>query len=144
MANFLVLMERSAMSDRQKRVSLTQEVVRILRNTMRTLPEDVKKSLLSEFSLRMKMSGYSAKFRLEVISCGMVGYEKQLARDEAGTCPLYRPKGYMEEERKKKKMLKRTSWYRPFTSILFCPPSPGSELAVRLRKVVEEETKGKD
>ena len=144
MANFLVLMERSAMSDRQKRVSLTQEVVRILRNTERSLPEDVKNTLLSEFSLRMKMSGYSAKFRLEVITCGVACYEKQLAREEAGTCPLYRPKGYLEEERRRKRMLKKRSWYRPFTTVLFCPPSPGSKLALELRKVVEEETRGKD
>ena len=67
-ANFLVLMERSAMSDRQKRVSLTQEVIRILRNTKKELPDSVKNDLLSEFSLRMMMSGYSEKFRLEVIS----------------------------------------------------------------------------
>ena len=32
MANFYVLMERSAMPSRTKRVSLVQEVVRILRN----------------------------------------------------------------------------------------------------------------
>ena len=57
MSNFLVLMERSAMSDRQKIVSLTQELVRILRNTKRNLPEYVRNTLLSEFSLRMKMSG---------------------------------------------------------------------------------------
>ena len=75
-----------------------------------------------------------------VISCG----EKQLTRDDAGTCPLYRPKGYMEEERRKKKTLKRTSWYRPFTSVLFCPPCPGSKLAMEIRKVIEEETKGKN
>lgn len=67
-SNFLVLMERSAMSDRQKRVSLTQEVIRILRNTKKELPDSVKNDLLSEFSLRMMMSGYSEKFRLEVIS----------------------------------------------------------------------------
>ena len=30
-----------------------------------------------------------------MISCGVVCYEKQLARDEAETCPLYRHKGYM-------------------------------------------------
>ena len=71
-------------------------------------------------------------------------YEKQLARDEAGTCPLYRPKGYMEKERKRKKILKRTSWYKPFMTVLFCLPSSGSKLALELRKVVKEETKGKD
>ena len=142
-SNFLVLMERSAMSDRQKRVSLTQEVIRILRNTKKELPDSVKNDLLSEFSLRMMMSGYSEKFRLEVISSGVAGYEKQLARAAAGTCPLYRPKGYEKEERRKKNLIKKRSWYKPFSTVLFCPPSPGSILAKELRKVAEEETRGK-
>ena len=89
------------------------------------------------------MPGYSEKFRLEVISSGVAGYEKQLARAEAGTCPLYRPKGYMKEERRKKKLIKKRSWYKPFSTVLFCPPSPGSQLAKELRKVAEEETRGK-
>ena len=142
-ANFLVLMERSAMSDRQKRVSLTQEVVRILRNTKQDLPDSVKNGFLSEFSLRMKESGYSERFRLEVISSGVAGYEKQLARAAAGTCPLYRPKGYKAEERSRKKLISKKSWYKPFSTVLFCPPTPDSQLATELRKVVELETKGK-
>ena len=93
--NFLMLMERSAISDRQMRVSLTQEVIRILRNTKEELLASAKNDLLSEFSLRMKLSGYSEKFRLEVMSCGVAGYEKP------GICPLYRHKGYIKEERRK-------------------------------------------
>jgi len=129
-------MERSAMSDRQKRVSLTQEVIRILRNTKKELPDCVKNDLLSEFSLRMMLSGYSENFRLEVISSGVAGYEKQLARAEAGTCPLYRPKGYMKEERRKKKLIKKRSWYKPFSTVLFCPPSPCTFLCTALARAL--------
>ena len=139
-ANFLVLMERSAMSDRQKRVSLTQEVVRILRNTKKELPDRVKNSFLSEFSLRMKESGYSERFRFEVISSGVACYEKQLARSVAGTCPLYRPKGYKAEDRSRKKLISKRSWYKPFSTVLFCPPTPGSQLATELRRIVDVET----
>ena len=123
-------------------MSLTQEVVRILRNTKHDLPEHIRNSFLSEFSLRMKMSGYSEQFWFEVISSGMTCYEKQLARAADGTCPLYRPKWYKAEERRRKKDIQKRSWYKPFTTILFCPPSPNSQLAKELRKVAEEETKG--
>ena len=143
MANFFVLMERSAMPDRQKRVSLVQEVVRILRNTNQDLPMDLRNSFVSEFSLRLKMSGYSKKFRYEVISSAMACYEKLLKRALEGTCPLYRPKGYKEEERRRKKHIKKRSWYKPFSTILFCPPSPNSELAQKLRKNAKEETENK-
>ena len=59
---------------------MTQEVVRILRNTKKDLPDIVMNIFLSEFSLRMKESGYSERLRFEIISSGVACYEKQLAR----------------------------------------------------------------
>ena len=109
MANFLVLMKASAMPTRMKRVCLIQEVIRILRNTKRQLPDRYKERYLIEFSLRMKDSGYSASFRKEVIESGIVGYKRQLQRQEEGICPLHRPKGYMAEVARKKKELQRTA-----------------------------------
>ena len=135
MANNLVLMERSAMPMRMKRVCLTQETIRILRNTKKELPETVKNKLLSEFSSRMRDSGYSDKMRREVIESGVKGYEKQVSRDEIGECPLHRPKGYMNEERQKQKQLNRNAWYRPFDTVLFCPPTPKGQLAKQLRAI---------
>ena len=41
-SNFLVTLASSAMADKQKRVCLTQEVVRACRNTSRDLPEEVR------------------------------------------------------------------------------------------------------
>ena len=73
----------------------------------------------------------------------MVCYEKLLKRALEGTCPLYRPKGYKEEERRRKKQIRKRSWYKPFSTILFCPPSPNSELAQELRKNAKEETENK-
>ena len=70
----------------------------------------------------------------------MACYEKQLARASDGICPLYRPKGYKEEERRMKKQIKKRSWYKPFSTILFCPPSPSGELAKQLRKIAKEAT----
>ena len=53
------------------------------------------------------MSGYSENFRYEVISSAMACYEKYLARAAERTGPLYHPKGYKEEERRKKKQIKK-------------------------------------
>ena len=143
MANNLVLMEISAMPMRMKRVCLTQEVVRILRNTKKEMPKDLKDKFISEFALRMKDSGYSHKFRKEVIECGVKSYEKQVERERKGECPLHRPKGYNSEERQKKKNLKRTSWYKSkgFDTVLFCPPTTEGKLAKELRDIVDETSK---
>ena len=32
----------------------------------------------------------------------------------------------------KKDVIKKESWYKPFSNVLFCPPSPGSILAKEL------------
>ena len=45
----------------------------------------------------------------------------------------------MKEERRKKKLIKN----KPFSTVLFCPPSPGSHLVKEVRMIVEEETRGK-
>ena len=80
-------------------------------------------------SYRMKISGYSEKDRLVVIQKGVEAYEKQVKRAEDGECPLYRPKEYNQEERRKKKLRTKMAWYKPHDTVLFCPPSPDSKLA---------------
>ena len=51
---------------------------------------------------------------------------------------MYRPKGYMREERARKKALKRRTWYRPHDTVLFCPTTPRGELAKRMRRITDE------
>ena len=141
MANFKVIMAKSAMPYKMKKTCLIQEVVRILRNTSRRLDDSIKTHFLSEFSLRLKESGYTDKVRLEIIQKGVTAYEKQVERDEAGICPLYRPKGYERELREKKKRRSKASWYKPHDTVMFCPPTPKSELANKFRDIVEKERK---
>ena len=54
----------------------------VLLNTSRQLPWEVAADTLSEFAHRMLVSGYHAKFRLEVIQAAVVGYERKVARAE--------------------------------------------------------------
>jgi len=121
-----------------KRTTLSNEVVRILRNTSREAPDEVKTFLLSEFANRMKNSGYPEKFRKEIIKSGWEGYAKQVSRHETGECPLYRPKGYRKEERSMDKQVKKRAWYKPYDSVLFCPATPDGVLASRLREITNE------
>ena len=126
---------------RSKRICLVQEVIRILRNTSRKLPIETRNMLLSRFSFRMMESGYSETMREEVITSGVSGYQKQVERDEAGQCPLYRPTGFQESERRKKKEINKVSWFRPHDTVLFCPPTPDSVLAKQMKKIAEQERK---
>ena len=136
MAQHLTLLERSAMSMRMKRQAMSQEVLRILRNTKRTVPWSQKAEMLSQFALRMKDSGYSEHIRQEIIEGGVKGYENQLERDLAGVCPLYRPREWDREERDKKKKIKKVAWYKPADTVLFLPPTPRSELSKSMEEIL--------
>ena len=51
-----------------------------MRNTHRELPWSIKEEILSEFSHKLMCSGYSERFRYEIISAAVVGYERQCDR----------------------------------------------------------------
>ena len=138
-----LMLARSAMSDRTKRAALTQEAIQILRNCSRTLPWDRRASHLSDFCLRMKISGYGEKYRETIIRSALTAWEKQVEMDRAGERPLYRPREWQREERAKKKEFKRSGWFRQLGGktndfSLFCPASPGGKLAAKWREVVDE------
>jgi len=133
-------MAHSAMPKKMKIMTLVQEVVRILRNTSAELDKGVKVGFLNELSRRMKISGYPEQIRLDVIKSGIETYEKQRERDRTGICPMYRPKTYKQKERKKKKEINKVSWQRPYETVLFCPPTPNSALANKLRNITKKES----
>ena len=139
MSSKYVMMQNSAMPMKIKRNALVQEVIRRLRNTSRSLQWSIKAEILSEFSYSMKMSGWSEKFRQETIQSGVLGYERQCRVSDAGGRPLYRPRSYEAEERRRKKALTKTSWYKPADAALFIPATPRKELKMNIERVVTEE-----
>ena len=138
-----LMLARSAMSDRTKRSALTQEAIQILRNCSRSLPWERRAAHLSDFSLRMKISGYSEKFRETIICSAIAAWEKQTEMDRTGERPLYRPREWRKEERSRRKEYKKTGWFKNLGGqsndfALFCPASPGSKLAAKWKKELED------
>ena len=91
----------------------------------------------------MKISGYSEKFRETIICSAIAAWEKQVEMDRTGERPLYRPREWRKEERSRRKEFKRTGWFRSLGGqtndfALFCPASPGSKLAAKWKKELEE------
>ena len=110
-----------------------------MRNTKRELPWKLKAEIISKFSNSLRISGYNEKFRMEVIQSAVRGYEAQCDRADRGEVPLHRPRSFDQTERRKSKLMKPSSWYRPADTVLFCPPSPGGELRDIIQNVVTSE-----
>ena len=139
MSNQLTSMERSAVPDRVKRCTHTQEVIRRLRNTSREMDWNIKADIISHFSYSLMISGYSERYREEIILAGLKGFEKQCIRSDKGEIPLHRPRSFNRKERVKKKAMAKTSWYKPSDSVIFVPTTPGSTLARWYKDILDKE-----
>jgi hypothetical protein len=135
MAARQLMLARSAMPDRIKRASLTQEAVRILRNCSEDIPWERRAEHLSDLCLRMKMSGYSERYRQTVIQSALKAWERMLEADRTGARPLYRDSKWLKEHRAEEGR-KKTTWYKGLGGQIsdfpvFCPMSPGEILPGR-------------
>ena len=140
MSSQFVILANSAMPTKIKRNCLVQEAIRRLRNTKRELNWSLKAEILSEFCNKMMISGYSEKFRFEVIQAAVRGYEKQLDDADRGIKPLYRNREFQAESRWKKKSMTKTTWYRPDHAVGFIPATPNGTLSKKIQDIVTEET----
>ena len=138
--NSRVILASSALSWSQKRTILTQEALRRIRNTSPSLGDQVVNNHLSDFMLKLKESGYNAKFRREIILSAKNAYKILVQKSNLSTQPLFRTRAQMLED-KKFKGKNATNWWKskpnckkPFTSILFVPPTPNGELASLMKK----------
>ena len=97
--------------------------------------------LMEDFAEMMMKSGYPEHLRASVIQAVLVGYGRQVEAADRGEKPLYRPRQWKEEERRRAKSLKRAAWFRPADAVLFLPATPDSLLADKAREVVNQEGK---
>ena len=125
------MLARSALSSRVKRATMSNDALRRLLCCSPNLDEHKRVEVMEEFARMLKRSGYSQKFRYEVISDAVQGYKNMQKREQDGGQPVDRPRDYDEEGRRIRKEEKRKRWYRREprgTSIregsLIIPPTP--------------------
>ena len=145
-----ILLANSAINSSSKRTILTQECLRRIRNTKVELGVNVRNKHLNDFMLKMKKSGYTQEYRTQILKSALKAFQKMVEEDKNGTKPLFRSKQWNMEHRAESKRNKIKNWYKneeksdiQYKSILFVPPTPGSQLLKELRKR-EDELNGKN
>ena len=68
-------------------------------------------------------------------------YEQQVEASRRGEKPLYRPCAWQAPLRRRKKLTAKMAWFRPANTVFRVPNTPGSDLAKRVRVVVEQEAR---
>ena len=110
MAPPTTILNRSAMPARVKWNNNVQQEIRRLRNTRPRLHAETRDQLMEEWAEVVMVSGYTKNHRKEAIQCAVVGYERMVERDAKGQTPLYRPRLWNKEEKRKKKLMKNVAW----------------------------------
>ena len=99
-------------SRKMKMAVLIEEGLRRLRNQSRGLDWERSRKVMEEWSRKLRMSGYPATMRHEVIKAAVDKYEKMCVEEDEGVRPIHRPRSWKEEERRREKELKRTNWHQ--------------------------------
>ena len=117
MASPFTILNRAAMPTKVKWENNVQQGIRRLRNTRLRLQEEVRSTLLEEWGESMMVSGYPKEYRKKAIQSAVVGYEKMVEKCHRGIKPLYRPREWQKAERRVKKKISKTAWFRPHDTV---------------------------
>ncbi|CAH3180159.1 unnamed protein product, partial [Porites lobata] len=136
----MMLSSRSALPMKVKRTVLTQEVLRVLLSCNPEIPWKRTVGHVNNMMRRMQYSGYIKGFRYEIVQSALHAYKKIQELDQTGVKPMYRPKEWSQNERRKEKEEKRRSWYRKgnYSSVIFVPATPESSLKRSLDEDVKK------
>ena len=148
-SNRFTMMARSALPLKVKRSTLSNEALRRLLCCSPNLEEHKKTEVMEEYARMLKRSGYSERFRHEIISDAVQGFKNMQKREEEGGQPVDRPRNYDEVGRRRRKLEKGGRWYRREPrgtdireGVIIVPPTPDGALAVALKRACEEELRG--
>ena len=111
MASEYLITQRSAMSNKVKRETILQEGLRIMRNCDEFTSRLERQEELSKFSNRMRVSGYSQKFRQEMLKGVVERWDKVEQEVREGTRIKYRNRREIREQKAKSGGRSSATWF---------------------------------
>ena len=108
----LCLQSNTALNQNCMIQSLTNEVIRRLKNISESVPWTERIRVLDEFTQKMVNSGHSTPTIWKVLVGGIKGYERDVQRCKQTGNPLNRSAAYSARSRKRKKLLAKCNWFR--------------------------------
>ena len=106
-----VLLASSAYNWRCKIVTLTMEVFRWMKNCTRQMTTRARTSLMEEFILKLRKSGYVAKTVEGIVTSGLKFYQRKVSIDLQGGPPLYIRSEQGTLQRRRQKLGASEQWF---------------------------------
>ena len=99
------------MGEQCKTTTLTQEVIRRMRNNSREADQEERVSILTTFAVKMYRSGYREEKRREILVAGLKRYGKQLDMEDRRVRSLYRKQHEGKAGRARAKLNGKSDWF---------------------------------
>ena len=111
-ANKQVIHKKSALSENVKVASLTQNLIRRMKNTSEFLSLGERLAVIEQFTEQVLKSGYSREQTVKIVTAGLVGYENMKVTAEKSGCGLHKNAAEGAVERRRKKLIGKSSWFK--------------------------------
>ena len=136
-ANKHVIHKDSALDENMKIASLTQNLIRRMKNTSELVNMKVRLAIVDEFAEQLMMSGYGRDQTRRIITGGLVGYENLKATAAESGEGLHRSAAAGAVARRRARLLGRGNWFRTppkNTTRDTAPPNPRHKKHPGLKK----------
>ena len=134
-----VMLYRSAVSSRTKRTTLLQEGLRRLNNMSEGVPLEERHSIMSTFMNSLRILGYDAKYRLDLLK-GIIQRHDQIEQEiKAGSRTRNRNRCEIDSMKSEKGGRYGNTWFLTGTNTVVCnvPCTPGGLLAKQVKNKLE-------
>ena len=112
MAKKTVIMMSSALGENVKVAALSQEVVRLSKNTSELVDIETRSQMVDNFYERLQLSGYGHEQSVRIITSGLKGYERIRINAAKSGNNINRSEEKGRGERLNKKLLGKTNWFK--------------------------------
>ena len=111
MATKYTIMKESALPENMKVQSLTNDVVRQMKNISELVDQEKRNQVIDNYARKLMRSGYSKDKARNIIMAGLKGYEKVLGLEKRGKCKVHRSAKYSMKARYQKKLIGKSTWF---------------------------------
>ena len=112
MAAKTVIRRGSALGENIKVASLSQDLVRRMKNTSLVLPTSDRVKVVDAYTSKLMSSGYSRSQTKTIVVAGLKGFEKAVKLHTEGSKKLHRSADEGAAMRNKKKLLEKSNWFK--------------------------------
>ena len=113
MASELVIMADSAQPNNVKFATLTQELIRRMKNMSRWSTVEERIEVINKFMIKMWKSGHNEETRIQIVKAALRGYYKMVENEVLGMGRVNRSADEGKREREIRRVLGSIEWYQP-------------------------------